>query len=464
MADTGGISDYAILNQTKHENPGSGSAGWASLGAALGGGTEVQGANAYDRGMQIGASTIDALAQARARVTANDANQRAAAIIRNPQVQSQLGYTPEIGDYAATVAERGGDPREVAGMLKENQDRRFQSTLGDALAPQNQREAAQAAIAPGSVAPKAEGPLGSVFRPLAQTPQGAGSTTVSPLQAQVANSEIGQHNASAASSNATAAGKSNTALDPNAIDYGSYMLYKTGKLPSLGMGSGQARMAMIAGAQRLSAQEAQGQDISNPGYDKAISQGQDFTAAGRSLGSFAGGPLGNQTRSINNVVGHLSLMENLFTGLKNGDTQVVNKLGNEWTKQFGGPAPTNVQTAASFIGPELVKILSNSGTTGTEEERQEFSKTAASLANAPEQTAGAISTLKNMLGRQATDLAVQYHGATGRSDFASRYINPDAAKYLELSPNAEPAKGGKPPAAGGHPQDIQTLLDKYGGK
>lgn len=209
MADTGGISDYAILNQTKHENPGSGSAGWASLGAALGGGTEVQGANAYDRGMQVGASTIDALAQARARVTANDANQRAAAIIRNPQVQSQLGYTPEIGDYAATVAERGGDPREVAGMLKENQDRRFQSTLGDALAPQNQREAAQAALAPGSVAPKAEGPLGSVFRPLAQTPQGAGSTTVSPLQTQVANSEIGQHNASANAENALATQRQN---------------------------------------------------------------------------------------------------------------------------------------------------------------------------------------------------------------------------------------------------------------
>jgi hypothetical protein len=225
-------------------------------------------------------------------------------------------------------------------------------------------------------------------------------------------------------------------LDPNAVAFGSYMLYKTGKMPAMGMGGGPTRMAILSGAAQLAQQEAAGQPIQNQGFDTAIANGQDFTGAQRNINSQAGGPLGSQTKSINNVVGHLQLMEQLFTGLQNGDLQIANKLGNKWNTAFGSPAPTTVQTAASFIGPEMVKILSNNNNAGTGEERQEFSHTAANLANAPEQTGQAIGALKNMLGRQLTDLALQYHGATGRSDFARRYVAPDVGQYLEVNPEA----------------------------
>jgi hypothetical protein len=227
------------------------------------------------------------------------------------------------------------------------------------------------------------------------------------------------------------------------------MLYKTGKMPAMGMGGGPARMAILAGATQLGNQEANGQTVSNPGFDTAIANGQDYTGAQKNLNSQAGGALGNQTRAINNVSGHLQLMENLFTGLQNGDMQIVNKLGNQWNKAFGSPAPTNIQTAAEFIGPEMVKILSNNGSTGTAEERQGFSNTAANLANAPEQTGQAIGTLKNMLGRQLTDMALQYHGATGRSDFARRYVAPDVAQYLEVDPQAAPTPSGPGPTPSG---------------
>jgi hypothetical protein len=140
-------------------------------------------------------------------------------------------------------------------------------------------------------------------------------------------------------------------------------------------------------------------------------------------------------------------MENLFTGLHNGDAQIANKLGNQWNKAFGSPAPTNVQAAAEFIGPELTKILSNNGSTGTGEERQGFANTAANLANAPEQTTQAIGTLKGMLGRQLTDMALQYHGATGRSDFTSRYVAPDVANYLDVAPQGGPAAAPTPGTA-----------------
>jgi hypothetical protein len=232
-------------------------------------------------------------------------------------------------------------------------------------------------------------------------------------------------------------------IDPNAVAFGSYMLYKTGKMPAMGMGGGPARMAIISGAAQLAQQEQQGQPVTNPGFDTAIANGQDFTGAQRMLNSQAGGPLGNQTRSINNVVGHLQLMEGLFNDLQNGTFQPGNKIDNAFKKAFGAPAPTNVQTAAEFIGPELIKILSANNSAGTGEERQGFSNTAANLSNAPEQTGEAIGTLKNMLGRQLTDMAIQYHGATGRSDFARRYVAPDVAQYLEVNPD-----GGAPPPGG----------------
>lgn len=309
------------------------------------------------------------------------------------------------------------------------------SVLGDPskLNTSDQTAAAQA------ISGKLEGPQplpNQYSLPAGVTPPQTGESPLGAAQTANQNAEAALHNAQANAGGFNPHTGQGGPLDPNAVAFGSYMLYKTGKMPAMGMGGGPARMAIISGAAQLANQEAQGQPVTNLGFDTALANGQDFTASQRTLNSAAGGPLGNQTRSINNVVGHLQLMENLFNGLQNGDVQIANKLGSQWKKAFGSEVPTDIQTAAGFIGPELTKILSSNGSTGTVEERQEFSNTAANLANSPEQTAGAIHTLKNMLGRQMTDLALQYHGATGRSDFSRRYVAPDVAQYLEIGPDA----------------------------
>lgn len=225
--------------------------------------------------------------------------------------------------------------------------------------------------------------------------------------------------------------------DQTAVDFGSYKLYKTNQMPALGMGGGAARMQILAGAAHLAQREAAGEDISNPGYDQAIANGQDFTAGNKALGSFAGGPLGNQTRSLNNAVGHLKLFDDTFAALKNHDVQALNKLDNFWSKEFGHTAPTTLQAMGQVLGPELTKILAGTNA-GTGEERAQFSVTAGNLANAPEQTHDAIEGMRGMLSRQAADLALQYHGATGRSDFAKRYLASDVAESLHLNPDAAP--------------------------
>lgn len=234
----------------------------------------------------------------------------------------------------------------------------------------------------------------------------------------------------------------NGAMTPDAIEFGAYQLFKTGKMPALGMGGGPARNQILTRASQLAQQEQQTPgSTSNPAFDTAINNGQDFTASGRALNNFAGGPISTQVRSLNNVVGHLSLMENLFGALQNGDVQALNSLKAGWKKAFGSEAPTDIQTAAQVIGPELTKILTNTGA-GTGPEREHFAETAGNLANSPEQVGGAIGTLKGMLGRQAADYALQYHGATGRSDFASRYLQPDVAAALDLGPEAQQAHPG----------------------
>lgn len=273
-----------------------------------------------------------------------------------------------------------------------------------------------------------------------QSPQGIAQTADTESQTALRNAQ-----AKAGGFNPHTGGAGGP-MDPQAIEFGAYQLFKTGKMPALGMGNGPARSAMLSRAAQLAGLQPNDPAVNNAGFDSAIANGQDFTAGNRALGSYAAGPLGAQVKSINNVVGHIQLMDQMFGALNNGDMQLVNKLGNQWNKAFGSSAPTNIQTAAEFIGPELTKILSANNSAGTAEERAGFSNTAANLANSPEQTSQAIGTLKNMLGRQMTDLALQYHGATGRSDFARRYVAPDVAGYLEINPDGGGASGVQSPS------------------
>ena len=263
--------------------------------------------------------------------------------------------------------------------------------------------------------------------------------------AQTANLTAG-----AAQKNAAAA------PDPQAIAFGAYMLYKTGKMPAMGMGGGPARMAIMSQAARLGEEEMQtGQPVEIDAFNKAISNGQDWTAANKGITAFGTGPQGNQVRALNNVVGHLQLFEGLTQQLNTGSFRPGNALDVLWQKTFGSPAPTNATAAGSIIGPELTKILTNTGS-GSEAERTDFNKTAGNLANAPEQISGAIGTVKGMIARQATDYALQYHAATGRDDFAQKYLAPDVTQYLDMAPpHPTVAPGTTPPV--GQPGAVNPL-------
>ena len=359
---------------------------------------------------------------------------------------------PHVAHALATGAAAGyGNAKEIADSLLGIQQYGNRQTLSDPTKLNSPAQtAAQQGVSgrlaePMAAHPEMVVPAGVAPPNVVQTPLGAAQTGAQ-------NAMAGLHNtqASVGGYNPHTGAGAGGAVDPAMTDFGSYMLYKTGKMPALGMGAGPARAAIFSGAAHLAQREANGEDITNPGYETAIANGQDYTAGQRALSSYAGGPLGNQTRSLNNAVGHLQLIEQLNSALQNGDMQLYNTVANKFKKAFGYEAPTDVQTAAHVLGPELAKILSNSNA-GTGPEREEFSGLVGGLEKAPEQMTGAIGTLKNMLGRQGADLALQYHGATKRSDFAGRYLAPDVAKYLELAPGDQPSGPAAAPASAAGP-------------
>lgn len=339
-------------------------------------------------------------------------------------------HTPsEAHELATLLKGKFGNSQEVMKAMSLQQENRFTGIAGDPnkLGTPEQTAAFQGlsgkaaplenvpnnyAVAPGAPAPNVQ-----------VSPQGA--ATIKNLE-----STAGLHDVQAAAGGFnphTAAGGGTP--DPSVTQFGGYKLFKTGQMPPLGMGSAGARASMIAEAARLSQLPPDDPDVNNAGFDTAIANGQDFAGSQRAITSFAGGQLGNQTRFLNNSIGHLGVMRDLVTALGNGDVQLANKAKQAWAKQFGSDAPTNLQAAAEIIGPEIQKQLSGTSA-GTKEERQALSNTAGGLANAPEQSSGAINTMIGLLARQGNDLALQYHGATGRSDFAQRYLAPDVNQRL----------------------------------
>lgn len=192
MADTGGESDYEILNATR---PREGtSSGWGALGNVIGGGGSVAGQNAYQNGMRIGAQTADALAQARQRIQENQGRTKVAAAIRDPQFQQSLGIDQATAEVMASRAEAGADPADVTRMGLEAQ----KLNLGNRVAAGGQSgRMAAIALAPASGAIHAEGPNGTFVDPFSSsyssdTPGGPTNTpvTVGPQQGALDQSEI----------------------------------------------------------------------------------------------------------------------------------------------------------------------------------------------------------------------------------------------------------------------------------
>ena len=155
-----------------------------------------------------------------------------------------------------------------------------------------------------------------------------------------------------------------------------------------------------------------------PDYDPT-----DMAQRSRAAVAFGTGPQGNSVRSFNVSLSHLDTLSNLADALHNGNMQLVNKVGNIFTQQTGSPAPTNFEAAKKIVTDEIVKAIV--GTGGGVHDREAAAETIGK-ASSPAQLAGVIKTYKELMVGQLGGLERQYQSTTGRTDFKTKFMSPEA--------------------------------------
>lgn len=151
----------------------------------------------------------------------------------------------------------------------------------------------------------------------------------------------------------------------------------------------------------------------NPGFDQT-----KFGVIQKASEDFATGPQGNTVRALNVAISHLNTLSNLSDALQNGDKPALNKIGNQYKEQTGQAAPTNFAAARDIVANEVTKAVTAGGGTGGDRDKAQETINAA---QSPAQLKGAISTYQQLLGGQRQGLATQYKGATGRTDFETKF-------------------------------------------
>lgn len=134
---------------------------------------------------------------------------------------------------------------------------------------------------------------------------------------------------------------------------------------------------------------------------KFSAQGVARSAAQRSLEA---GPIGAQLKSLGVAVDHLNTLRDLNAAFNGGDEKTIAAAKAAWEREFGTPAPTNMDLAAQFVAPELIKAIE--GSPGGVAERDEL---AASFKAARGQSnvTGAIDTAEALMGGQLNGMRNQ---------------------------------------------------------
>jgi hypothetical protein len=170
---------------------------------------------------------------------------------------------------------------------------------------------------------------------------------------------------------------------------GKYQLNPTLALQRLPVG---ARAALVAQVQ-----------AKYPGWDETT-----YDAKKGAAQKFTYGDQGNALRSVATASAHLDQLGELADAMGNGNTQVINKVGNYFATQMGDPKVTNFDAIKNIVGQEVVKaIVAGGGSAGERDEAAAAFKNASS----PAQLQGAIQHYRAVMAAQKTNLLSQRRAA-----------------------------------------------------
>lgn len=171
---------------------------------------------------------------------------------------------------------------------------------------------------------------------------------------------------------------------------------------------------------------------------------------------FKSGKQGDQVRSVNAAMEHLDLYKQLAEAQNAKDIPMFNRIAAKFAQETGSAIPTNLNVAASIVGPEIAKVMVPGG--GGVHERDEYVKKF-SVGNSPEQALGVADTYLGLMAGQLRGFARQYSNVAGadpsvRMEKFRNFLSPEANELLDRhggvasSPIKAPTDYGKPkPAA-----------------
>lgn len=157
----------------------------------------------------------------------------------------------------------------------------------------------------------------------------------------------------------------------------------------------------------------------NPNYDYTTVSAKKAAAT-----AFTTGREGQALRSVSTANAHLDQLNDLVDAMGNGNTQVINRVGNYFATQTGDPKVTNFDAIKNIVGQEVVKAIVAGG--GSAGERDEAAKTF-SDASSPAQLKGAIGHYRMVMKAQADNLLAQRRAAGLPDSTLPNYNAPGAA-------------------------------------
>jgi hypothetical protein len=131
---------------------------------------------------------------------------------------------------------------------------------------------------------------------------------------------------------------------------------------------------------------------------------------------FTSGEGAKNLNAFNTATAHLQQLGGVADALNNGDTQLVNKLGNNFGQQTGNPAPTNFDAVKTAVSGEIAKVFKGGG--ATDQEISEMNGTI-NRAESPAQLKGVINTYTSLMNSKKEALQQQYtQGKQGAPNFS----------------------------------------------
>lgn len=95
-------------------------------------------------------------------------------------------------------------------------------------------------------------------------------------------------------------------------------------------------------------------------------QASNFNTYMKTENDFTSGLEGRRANALNTMMGHLDVLDQASDALKNGDIQILNRIGNMFSVQVGNDPVTTYKAIIHRLSPEIATAYVNAGGTGAE--------------------------------------------------------------------------------------------------